>query len=68
MRQPSFGKMFGFNGLKGLSDYVAGGGLMTDYVYRMPTLPLWVVPAGTSTGSPADRSLGRFGVERCELV
>jgi capsular exopolysaccharide synthesis family protein len=54
MRQPSFGKMFGFNGLKGLSDYVAGSGLVTDYVYKLPTLPLWVVPAGTSTGSPAE--------------
>lgn len=54
MRQPSFGKMFGFNGLKGLSDYVAGNGLVTDFTYRLPNLPLWIVPAGTSTGSPAE--------------
>jgi capsular exopolysaccharide synthesis family protein len=54
LRQPSFGKMFGFNGLKGLSDFVQGTGLMTDYIYRMPSLPLWVVPAGTLTGNPAE--------------
>jgi capsular exopolysaccharide synthesis family protein len=54
LREPSFGKMFGFNGLKGLSDYVQGNGAMTDFVYRVQSLPLWIIPAGTATGSPAE--------------
>jgi len=54
LRQPSFGRMFGFNGLKGLSDYVQGSGALTDFIYRLPSLPLWLVPAGTATGSPAE--------------
>lgn len=54
LRQPSFGKMFGFNGLKGLSDYVQGGGPVSSFIYRVQPMPLWIVPAGTATGNPTE--------------
>jgi capsular exopolysaccharide synthesis family protein len=54
LRQPSFGRMFGFNGLKGLSDFVQGGGSVSNFMYRVQAMPLWIVPAGTATGNPTE--------------
>ncbi|MGA7217843.1 MAG: CpsD/CapB family tyrosine-protein kinase [Candidatus Sulfotelmatobacter sp.] len=52
LRKPALSQMLGLPTLKGLSDWVSGDQAMTNYLYRLAALDLWLMPAGESCAHP----------------
>ncbi len=54
LRQPILDRHFGVNGLKGLSEYLQGDQPATDFIYRVDSLQLWLLPAGSTPAEPLE--------------
>jgi len=52
LRCLALNRLFGCDGLQGLSEYLETDDPFTKYLYRVEPLALWFLPAGTSSAQP----------------
>lgn len=54
LRNPSVGPMFGYNGVRGIADYLKGGGEVSDILVKTGMEKLSLIPGGTIPENPTE--------------
>lgn len=54
LRRPTLSQMFGAVGKPGLCEYILDGGNLSDHIYSVKGLNLWLLPAGSKQCNPLD--------------